>query len=118
MGSRIFPNAIRVHLAMLPSALLNFCGPEYAAPPDLRLTLLGSAELGDGAQAPACKANFFVSAHLFTLPFNWMGNLFSKVIRLQMNELSTAHHVLSVEKLMELLQTLPLLRRLGTLSST
>lgn len=64
----------------------------------------------------ACENNFFVAAHMFSLPFNWQGQFFIQVVRLQMNELNEDHFGLSIEKMMEVVKSLPHLRRLGTLS--
>jgi len=111
MISTRFPSLERLHLVLIPSSLPQFCGPEFVAPQDFRLSLDKSKSLVDQ------RANIFVASHLFNLPFSWGGRLFGQVMRLQMDELNKDHHDASLRKMAELVRGLPLLRRLGTLSA-
>jgi len=108
---RVFPCLERLHLALLPSGLLPLCGPGFAAPPDLRITLLG-----DRAQVGERQANIFVASHLLTLPFSWSGTFLQRVVRLQMAELNQEHGGLALEQLTSMMRAMPQLRRLGTVS--
>jgi hypothetical protein len=105
-----FPNLYRLHLFMLPIGLLPLCGPGFSAPRDLRLTLDPNTSHSER------ECNFFVASHLMTLPFSWGDCFFRNVMRLQMGELNQSHGGLSMDKLASVIRTLPLLRRLGTVS--
>jgi len=114
----IFPGLVRTHFLVRPEALLPLTGPGIWATPDLRISVLklDQQEGVRGADRKAGANNFFVAAHMFALPFNWQGQFFSQVVRLQMNELNEDHFGFSIDRMMEVLQSLPHLRRLGTLS--
>lgn len=74
MISTRFPSLERLHLVLIPSSLPQFCGPEFVAPQDFRLSLDKSKSLVDQ------RANIFVASHLFNLPFSWGGRLFGQVV--------------------------------------
>eukprot|EP00928_Gymnodinium_smaydae_P021470 TRINITY_DN18379_c0_g1_i1.p1 TRINITY_DN18379_c0_g1~~TRINITY_DN18379_c0_g1_i1.p1 ORF type:complete len:562 (-),score=137.08 TRINITY_DN18379_c0_g1_i1:292-1977(-) len=106
-----FPNLDRLHLNMLPIGLLPLCGPGFMAPRDLRLTL----DTSFGASERS--SNVFVASHLLSLPFSWGDSLLRNVVRLQVSELNEKHGGLALEEFSSVLRALPLLRRLGTVSS-
>jgi len=97
----------------MPAGLLPLCGPGIMAPPDLRLSLMDDCNPAD------LHANFFVASHLMSLPFSWEGDFLKGVIRLQCSELNEDLQGLSLEKLVDCMKGggMPLLRRLGTVSS-
>eukprot|EP00746_Dinoflagellata_sp_MGD_P004384 gnl/MRDRNA2_/MRDRNA2_108448_c0_seq1.p1 gnl/MRDRNA2_/MRDRNA2_108448_c0~~gnl/MRDRNA2_/MRDRNA2_108448_c0_seq1.p1 ORF type:complete len:567 (+),score=72.67 gnl/MRDRNA2_/MRDRNA2_108448_c0_seq1:83-1783(+) len=106
---QIFPSLERLHLNCAPLALPMLCAmPDFRAPPDFRLSL--SAEDNSSEQ----RVSMFVASHLYVLPFSW-GVFLQNVQRLQLSELATEFQ--GLEHFMELLSTLPHLKRLGTVSA-
>mmetsp|Transcript_43089 Transcript_43089/g.99222 ORF Transcript_43089/g.99222 Transcript_43089/m.99222 type:complete len:701 (+) Transcript_43089:84-2186(+) len=104
-----FLNINRLHVVMVPAALAVISGPGFVAPRDFRLSL-------SRASMAEQDENVFVTSHLFNLPFSWSGAAFRNVIRLQLMQLHQESFGKSLESLIQLLQGLPHLRRLGTVS--
>jgi len=106
---RGFANMTRLHLVIVPAALHVISGPGFVAPRDFRLSLTKASIMEQ-------DENIFVTSHLFSLPFSWSGDAFRNVVRLQLMQLHQESFGKSLESLIVLLQTLPNLRRLGTMS--
>mmetsp|Transcript_20265 Transcript_20265/g.36774 ORF Transcript_20265/g.36774 Transcript_20265/m.36774 type:complete len:724 (-) Transcript_20265:64-2235(-) len=104
-----FMNINRLHVVIVPAALAVISGPGFVAPRDFRLSLTRTtiAEQDE---------NVFVTSHLFNLPFSWSGAAFRNVIRLQLMQLHQESFGKSLESLIQLLQGMPHLKRLGTVS--
>jgi len=114
---KALPDLKRLHLVVRPSGLATITSlVDFVATQDFRLSLREDF----GGPAPphgqGREGSFFLSSHLLTLPFSWQGNFFSRLIRLQLDELSDKRPGLSLENWANAILAAPLLRRLGTVS--